>query len=84
MHTHAGCRLPFSGWYLSWDNNLQVSYATNRALDTLHAILTSHTVYFYSIKHFGDAEALTKITWCVFLDERVIYGVSHDVIGAPW
>lgn len=34
-----------------------------RALDSLHLILVSHTVYSYTITNFGNVPALLKPTW---------------------
>ncbi|KAI0744266.1 hypothetical protein C8Q80DRAFT_1185950 [Daedaleopsis nitida] len=60
---------------------LKSAIAVLWVLDTLHVILTSHTVYFYSITHFGDVEALTKITWCAVV-YILVTAISDSIVRA--
>ncbi|KAJ8487784.1 hypothetical protein ONZ51_g3979 [Trametes cubensis] len=49
------------------------------ALDTLHLLLISHTVYSYTISNFGNIPALLKPTWSVLV---LVTGVSDGIIRA--
>ncbi|KAF9512043.1 hypothetical protein BS47DRAFT_1115866 [Hydnum rufescens UP504] len=47
--------------------------AVTWALDTLHTALMSHTVYYYTVTHFGDYLALTtKPTWSFNLEILIV------------
>ncbi|KAI0701745.1 hypothetical protein C8Q76DRAFT_756777 [Earliella scabrosa] len=48
-------------------------------LDTLHIVLISHTVYTYSVTHFGNQAELQKPTWSV-VAHIVVTGVSDGII----
>ncbi|KAH9896845.1 hypothetical protein C8Q73DRAFT_687432 [Cubamyces lactineus] len=51
------------------------------ALDTLHLILVSHTVYSYTITNFGNVPALLKPTWSV-IAQVFVTGVSDGIVRA--
>lgn len=47
--------------------------AVTWALDILHTALMSHTVYYYTVTHFGDYLALTtKPTWSFNLEILIV------------
>ncbi|KAI0659168.1 hypothetical protein C8Q70DRAFT_155265 [Cubamyces menziesii] len=51
------------------------------ALDSLHLILVSHTVYSYTITNFGNVPALLKPTWSV-IGQVFVTGVSDGIVRA--
>ncbi|KAI0090670.1 hypothetical protein BDY19DRAFT_992098 [Irpex rosettiformis] len=49
------------------------------ALDTLHLILISHTLYFYTVTHFGSIFIAAKVTWSIMTHVSVT-GVSDFLV----
>ncbi|KAK0222415.1 hypothetical protein EDD85DRAFT_254901 [Armillaria nabsnona] len=36
--------------------------------DTIHQILITHVLYYYTISHFGDTDALENIVWTLYVE----------------
>ncbi|SJL01716.1 uncharacterized protein ARMOST_05039 [Armillaria ostoyae] len=55
------------GWFL------QAFIAVLMSVDTFHLILVCHFLYYYTVSHFGDFEALAVSTWSI---------ATHIPVGA--
>ncbi|KAI0691421.1 hypothetical protein BC835DRAFT_116961 [Cytidiella melzeri] len=49
------------------------------ALDTLHLVLISHTMYFYTVTNFNDPLAIIRVTWSIMAHVAVT-GVSDFLV----